>query len=54
MGSILRRQNALEQVAQHLKVTDVSDWRDLLEPGASCLEADGHVLVEQNDEVGAL
>jgi len=52
--SILRRQNTLEQITEHLQVTDVSHWCDLLESGASCLQTDRHVLVKQNGEVGAL
>jgi len=47
---VLRRQQALQQEAQHLQVTVVADRRDLLE-----LERQTRrdVFVEENSEVGA-
>ena len=51
---VLRHEHALQQVAQHLQVADVGDRRDLLEARAHHVEAERHVLVEEDRQVGAL
>ena len=53
-GRVLLRQQALQQVAQHLHVRDLHDGRDLLEAVAQHVQAGGDVLVEEDRQVGAL
>jgi len=49
-GCVLRGKQTLQQVAEHLQVTVVTNRRDLLELGA---EARRNVLVKENGEIGA-
>lgn len=53
-GRVRFRQQALQQVAQHLHVRDLHDGRDLLEAVAQHVQAGGDVLVEEDRQVGAL
>jgi len=54
MWRILRSQDTLQQVTQHLKVTNVNYRSDLLKPGAYCFQAHWYVLVEENGKIGSL
>ena len=58
LGAVRRRvrlrQQALEQVTQHLHVRDLRDGRDLLEAAAQHVKAGRNVLVEEDCQVGAL
>ena len=47
-------EDTLEQVTQHLEVTDVSDRRDLLEAELHHFETRRHVLVKEDRQIGTL
>lgn len=51
---VLGCEEAVKQVAQHLNVTHLHNWRDLLEARLHCIEAHGHILVEEDQKVGLL
>ena len=51
---VLFRQQALQQMTQHLNVRDFHDGGDLLEAGAENVQTGRYVLVKQDGQISTL